>query len=154
MEACTGGVAHVVSQALEGETHRIDQPHACPDQTVAQLYAQQILLRLGAAVTHRVEERGIKSADPGQHLRIAPVALAFVLVNRAQLARISDQDSAALVLQEAAHPRTMTTRLHHDQREAIMLRQLSQRAALVRKTSLTHHLSQFIEHAKSVPPVT
>jgi len=94
-----------IGRPLRSEPLSGSNRDAGPHQAVAQLDPEQNLLRLRAAMTHRVKQSGIESSDAGQHLRVAPIALTLVL-DRAQLARIGNQDPATLFLEKAADPGT------------------------------------------------
>jgi hypothetical protein len=121
VEAFAGGVAHGVAQTLESEAHRINHRNSSSHQAVAQLDAQQILLRLRRTVTNGIKQGWVETADARQHLRITPIALAFVLVDRPKLARVCDQHPASLLLKISTDPRTVTPSFNHRQRARVSL---------------------------------
>jgi hypothetical protein len=82
----------------------------CPGSIFLRLQAQQIVLRLGRTVLDGMEQRGIHAGQPGEHLGIAPVALAFVAGDGVELARVGDEDSGPKVAEVAADPRTVRAR--------------------------------------------
>jgi len=72
-------------------------------------------------VTNGIKQGRVETADARQHLRITPIALAFVLVDRPELARVCDQHPASLLLEISTDPRTVTSGFNHRQRARVSL---------------------------------
>jgi hypothetical protein len=109
-----GGVAHGMAKALEGEADGVDEVDAGANQGVAQLEAQEIMLGLGGTMLDGMEQRGIHTGQPGEHLGVAPVALAFGAGDGVELARVGDQDGGPVLGEVTADPRTVRAGLQRD----------------------------------------
>jgi hypothetical protein len=154
MEALARRVTYRVSQALQAEAHRIDQGHSGTHQTVAQLELEHILLGLLAAMFNRVKQCGIHPGKAGQHHGITPVTLPFILVDCPCLSWIGHDHSKAQLLQKAAHPWTVRAGFHHRSGAGITSCHICELFARIAQTSLSGHLSGFVQHAIRVTTIT
>ena len=97
-------------QALEGEPDGVDEADAGAGEGVAQLQAQQIVLRLGGTMLDGMEQRGVHAGEAGEHLSITPVALALVAGDGVELARVGHQHGGPKAGEIPADPRTVRAR--------------------------------------------
>src|SRR5207249_3385607 len=154
VEARTRWITHRVAKTLQREAHGIDHRHSSSHQAVAQLDAQEILLRLRRAVTNRIKQSQIHSPNTRQHQRITLVTLALMLINRSHLARIGHHYPPAKCFQKSTDPRTMRSRLHHPERTVITTGQLLQRDSIVADAVLLDYFSPLIQRTKPVPAIS
>ncbi len=102
-----GGVAHGMAEALEGEAHGVDEVDAGADEGITEFEAKQIMLGLGGAMLDGMEQGRINPRQPGEHLGVAPVALAFVAGDGVELARVGDEHGGTAPREEPADPRAV-----------------------------------------------
>ena len=95
------------AQALEGEAHGVDEVDAGADEGITEFEAKQIMLGLGGAMLDGMEQGRINPRQPGEHLGVAPVALAFVAGDGVELARVGDEHGGTAPREEPADPRAV-----------------------------------------------
>ena len=101
-----------------------------------------------------VKQCEIHPREAGQHHGITPVARPFVLVDGPCLSWIGHHRSKTQLLQKAAHPRTVRASFHHRSGAGITSCHTCELFARIAQTSLSGHLSGFVQHALCVTTVT
>jgi hypothetical protein len=143
-----------MAQALEREADGVDQVDAGAHQGVAQLQPQQILLGLGGAVFNGMEQRSIRAGQPGEHLGVAPVALALIAGDGVEFARVGHQHGGTEAGEITADPRTVRARFQRDGGCGELGEQLGQGGPRVGQRSLTNNLTSGIQRANVMGPIT
>jgi len=143
-----------MAKALEGEADGVDEADAGAHEGIAQLQAQQIVLRLGRAVLDGMQQRRVHAGEAGEHLGIAAVALAFGAGDGVELARVGDQDHGAQVGEVTADPRTVRARFQRDGGVRKLAEQLRECGTGVGQGRLADNLAGGIQHADMMCPIT
>ena len=89
------------------------------------------MLRLRGTVLDGMQERGVHPCQPGEHLGIAPVALAFGAGDGVELARVGHQHRGPKVGEITADPRTVCARFQRHGAAGKIAQQLLERGARV-----------------------
>ena len=118
------------------------------------LRPEQIVLGLGGAVLDGVEQRGIHTGQPRQHLGVPLVALAFGARDGVELARVGDQTVAPSSVQETADPRAVGASFQRHRGVRELGHQLGQRRPGVGQRAVTDDLAGGIQDAYVMASVT
>ena len=143
-----------MAEALEGEADGVDEVHARAHEAVAQLEAQQIVLRLGGAVLNRMEQGRVRAGQTGEHHRIAAVALAFVAGDGLELAGIGHDDRGAQAGQIPADPRAVRARFQRHGGGGIPGEQQRQGDALIEQGAFVKDLAGGIQDTDVMAAIT
>ena len=101
-----------------------------------------------------VEQRGIHTRQPGEHLGVAPVALALVAGDGVELAGIGHDDRGPEAGEVTADPRAVRARLQRDGGAGKLREELRQGRAGVGQGRLADDVAGGIEHADVMRPIT
>ena len=148
------GVGHRIAQALEGEAHGVDQSDPGADERVAQLDAQQVVLRLGGAVLEGMQQGDICAGEAGEHGGIAPVALPLMAGDGVEFAGIGDDNGGPETGEETADPRAVRAGFEGDRCGGIVGEQLRERDAVIGEGTFVDQLAGGIQHAVLMAAVT
>jgi hypothetical protein len=88
-----------------------------------------------------MEQRGIHAGEAGEHLGVAPVALALGAGDVVELARVGHQHGGALFGKVTTNPRTMRARLQRDGGAGKIREELRQGRAGVGQRSLADNVA-------------
>ena len=110
--------------------------------------------RLGGTVLDGMEQRGIHAGEAGEHLGIAPVALALGAGDGVELARVGHQHRGALFGKVTTKPGTMGARLQRDGGVWIIHEELRQRWPGVGQRSLADNVTGGIEDTDVMLTIT
>ena len=143
-----------MAQTLEGETEGVDEVDTRPHEGIAEFEAQQIVLGLSGAVLDGVQQGRVNAGQPGQHLGVAPVALAFATGDGVQLARVGNDHRGPVLLKESADPRAVRPGFQRHRGEGELGEQFRQCRTGVGQRPLANDLTAGIQNADVMTPVT
>ena len=143
-----------MAETLEGEADSIDEVDAGAHQSIAQLQPQQIMLGLGTTVLDGMQQGRVNPRQPGQHLGVALITLAFVAGDGVELARVGDQYLCAAFGEKAANPRAVRAGFQRDRGAGELAEKLHQRGPGVGQGSLADNLTSSIENANVMLTIT
>jgi len=154
VERFTGGVAHGMAEALEGEADGVDEVDARAHQSIAQFQTQQIMLGLSRAVLDGMKQGRVNPRQPGEHLGVAPVALAFGARDGVELARVGDEDRGPVFGEVTTDPRAVGAGLQRDGGAGEVHEQLCQRRPGVGQRRFADNLAGGIQDADVMRAIT
>jgi len=109
---------------------------------------------LGGTMLNGMEQRGIHAGEAGEHLGVAPVALALVAGDGVELAGIGHDDGGPEAGEVTADPRAVRARLQRDGGAGKLREELRQGRAGVGQGRLADDVAGGIEHADVMRPIT
>ena len=98
-------LGYTSSECLDRATNMIHQLRSGSDQRIPRSQKCQVRLTDRTSMTNRPEEVGIQTRQTSQPLRVNPIALAVIFVNRAELAGVGNQDLMTALLEQPRNPR-------------------------------------------------
>ena len=136
--------ADAIAEAFKAGVDGTDDLGTGADETVPQLDPKEVLLGGRTAMLDGMEQLGIDPTEAGEHLCIEAIALAFVVIDGAQLACVGDGDLPVELLQEATDPGRMSADFHESLGFGETPSQLTQRRSIIGDLFFGDHLARLV----------